>query len=119
MSGSTLGTRRVNVVTPRPVPPRVGSAGVGVDRAVDELASSIGELTTGRVYLADVDLIVGDNAITHSLGRKPVMVYVTPNVASATFGWAWDPEQDTSRPDVMTVISVAGIPMTCRVEVRG
>ena len=92
----------------------------GVDRAIDELATGLGAAVSGKVFTVDVDLIVGTNTIEHTLGRAPTWVQLIPTTASASFAWAWDPEQSGNpRPERLVEIVVAGIPVTARVRLEG
>lgn len=51
------------------------------------------------------NLAIGDNTITHGLGRQVQHVAVTPAVADATFAWAL--KSSDSRTAVITVVGIA------------
>jgi hypothetical protein len=90
-----------------------------VERAITAVTETVNQMLGGGAYVADVDLIVGQNTIEHGLGREPVMVYVAPSSASASFGWGWDPDQPGNpRPSAITHIVVTGVPVTARVVVE-
>lgn len=123
MSGLRAGRRRTAIAAEPVIP--VNLAGATGDEALATLERGLSDLATSfneqdaSLYLADVSLIVGQNTISHGLGRKPEMVYVAPSSASASFGWAWDPNQPGNpRPEQITHVTVAGVPMTARIEVR-
>jgi hypothetical protein len=124
VSGIRL-TRRRTVAAYEPVQPMQLAGATGdealakLERGLGEVADKINAAAGGSVYVADVDLIVGQNTIEHGLGRKPEMVYVMPASAVAAFGVGWDPSQPGNpRPTMIVQIAVAGVPMTARVEVR-
>ena len=123
VSGRVAGKRR-DRATIAPVAP-MQLAGATGDEALAKLERGMGELAdalnagTSDSYLADHDLIVGLNTINHGLGRIPAMVYVAPSAASASFGVGWDPKQPGNpRPEAIVQLTVTGVPMTARVEVR-
>lgn len=124
VSGLKLTSRR-SVATFTPVQPMQLAGATGDDalakleRGLGEVADKLNEAAGASHFVADVDLIVGQNTIDHGLGRKPSMVYVTPASAVAAFGWGWDPDQPGNpRPTVIVQFAVAGVPMRARVEVR-
>jgi hypothetical protein len=51
-----------------------------------------------------VDLVVGDNTVTHRLGTRPRGAHLTPTVADASFAWALK-----SRDERQAVITVVGV----------
>lgn len=121
MSGIRLGGRRTrNVIAP------VATVSLGetldastVERAIDAVSTKVDEMLAGPgAYVADVDLVVGDNVITHGLGRKPSLVSVYPHTAVASFAWGWNPNQTGARLDMLTTIEVVGVPLRARVVVE-
>ena len=72
-------------------------------RVIDELQRLL--VPTAARSRVTVDLVVGDNRVTHNLGRKPQHVSLMPTVADATFAWAVTEMDD--RQLVVTVVGVA------------
>lgn len=101
------------------VPPRLGAAAdvSTVSRALDDLARQSNQLADSvAVQFVDVDLVVGENVVYHSLGRQPRMVLVAPHEAVPGFGVGWDPTQTgTTRAVIITVVGSAA---RCRVRIE-
>jgi hypothetical protein len=95
----------------RPVPPRTRAGLMPIkvqdsatDRALDELATGVARMqSVGDRIPITTDLAIGDNVISHGLGRIPNGVNLTPTVADATFAWAL-----TSSDERKVVINVIG-----------
>lgn len=76
-----------------------------IERAISELArNSQRQDAEPSVVLEGVDLVVGDNRITHNLGRTPRHVSLMPTAADATFAWAV-----TERDERQMVIAIVGV----------
>ena len=121
MSGTRLGGRRTRNVIAQVTSVHMGDEldASTVERAIDAVTEKVDELLTGGdTYVADLDLVVGANVVTHGLGRVPALVTVIPRTASAAFAWAWDPAQSGNRsPERLTTVDVVGVPMRARVYV--
>lgn len=80
-----------------------------ISRAVDEIRQAA-QASLDRPTFAviePVNLTVGTNVVQHSLGREPSHVALTPTVADATFGWAWN--KNNPHPDRQVLIDVVGV----------
>jgi hypothetical protein len=65
-------------------------------RALDALSAAVRGLQSRESYtLVDADLVIGKNAVSHSLGRKPRHVSFAPTAADAAFAWSLDRATDT------------------------
>ena len=101
-------------------PPSIGDKRTGseIDRAIDSLAQTIGQMQSGEAFV-DVDLVPGVNRLNHALGRRPTAIEVIPRDANASFAWGFDPTQpDNPHPDRQAWITVAGTAMPARVFFR-
>lgn len=79
-----------------------------ISRAVDQLRTGLQREQKRRDNdVITKDLVVGTNAIEHSLGREPAFVSVTPTVADASFGWAL--HLKNPHPDRQVLIDVVGV----------
>ncbi len=96
----------------RPIRPRTRPMLVAPDvndsatsRALADVSASVGELErNGTRSRTRFDLVVGDNRITHGLGRVPFGANVTPTVADASFAWALTDADE--RTAIITVVGV-------------
>lgn len=87
---------RARQLAPTSGDPQIRQAIQGAQRAADQLRD--------RAVIA-VDLVVGDNVITHGLGKRPSGATVTPTVADAT--WAWALKTATTGQLTLTCVGIA------------
>lgn len=79
-----------------------------VNRVLDGMRSAIVDVqSTSSVFDTTADLVVGVNAVKHSLGRAVKAVVLTPTVADATFAWAI--VTNNPHPDRQVLINVIGV----------
>jgi len=76
----------------------------GTQRMMDQLTDQVNRLTRPSRSVVVVDLVVGDNVVTHLLGRVPSGCIVCPTVADASFAWALSDKNE--RQATITVIGV-------------
>ena len=84
----------------------VNTDSAAVSRALGDLATAQ-QATDRRVVdrvRVTVDLVVGDNRVSHGLGRVARGATVTPTTADASFAWALT--GGDSRQAVITVVGV-------------
>ncbi len=119
---SSIGSRRNRATMARIAGLQLGESPTSdkIERAFDEIIEPINELITRSVIFYDtVTLVTGSNRIIHGIGRKPVMVTVTPMDANASYAWGWDPGQSGNpNPNRQTDVTVAGGPFTARIKVE-
>lgn len=82
---------------------------VEVSRALDEVRDAVQaqQRLNRDETLTTQDLVVGLNAIKHSLGRAFAFVSVAPTVADASFGWGI--HLDNPHPDRQVLLDVVGV----------
>lgn len=77
-------------------------------RAVDQVRAAVTKLQSRpNEQTITQDLVVGRNAIKHSLGRAFAHVSLRPSVADPTFAWAV--ASDNPQPDRQVIITVVGV----------
>lgn len=81
-----------------------------ITRAIDAVAKTAAEAASGTMAstnVTDVDLEIGDNNVSHGLGRTPNGVVLVPKVTVGPFDWSYDWEQPGNpHPDRVAVINV-------------
>jgi hypothetical protein len=99
---------------PQPILAKARAVATNLDdattsRAVDEVRAAAQTALDRRSFyiVPKVDLVVGTNAVPHSLGRAPVFVSVMPTVADATYAWAV--HTNNPHPDRQVLIDVVGV----------
>lgn len=94
---------------------RAGSVPTGGDTQIADVPRQLGGLAAAVRTLENrakdrsrvvVDLVIGENVITHNLGRRPIGAGVTPSAATLSFGWAL-----TATSSAQCTITVVGSDM--------
>ena len=79
-----------------------------INRVVDSLRREVQDAQSrASTYNTQADLVVGVNAVQHSLGRAVRSVIVTPTVADAAFAWCL--VTNNPHPDRQVLIQVIGV----------
>lgn len=112
LSSRTRGRRkpRARIWTAPSVDGRDGKmTAASVTRAIDAVAKTAAEAASGtlvRTNVIDADLEVGDNHVSHGLGRTPLGLIVVPKTTVA-FDWSYDWDHvGNPHPDRIAVINV-------------
>jgi hypothetical protein len=91
---------------PSASPPSIDQVASVVD-AVADLAQRAAGCRLLESTELELDLVSGDNHVSHALGRTPRGVYLTPKTTVAGHAWSFDWEQPGNpHPDRVAVINV-------------